>query len=255
MKEAWPLIHPKSKEGFQYFMTTVDEYSRFAKVTPLKRKSEASSKLTQVMNRFEGFNLGHDGGGLYSVQITGNSIISKHDKFIEIAFPEMDTSQDEATDYSDQAPDASSIQSQEYDSESDKSDTQDRNVVKNESHINDPLTYIPETPSSFRTELAEGSNSETLAKPDNTSHPYNLRPRNNRALPSSISTGDETSLKDALTSFEATLWKEAIQEEFETVQRAGTYQHVANLVSWWNANPVRGNSQTEERWSWITVSI
>lgn len=55
-------------------------------------------------------------------------------------------------------------------------------------------------------------------------HGYSLRPRANTALPKVISTGDEPSLKDALASPEASFWKQAINEEFETIQSAGTYK-------------------------------
>lgn len=59
---------------------------------------------------------------------------------------------------------------------------------------------------------------------------YNLRPRTNVALPDSISTHDEPSLKVALCSNEQEYWQAAVAEEFETVISAGAWEQSAEAL-------------------------
>ena len=46
-------INPRSQEGHDYFLTIVDEATRYAETIPLHNKSDASGALYEFMNRFE----------------------------------------------------------------------------------------------------------------------------------------------------------------------------------------------------------
>ena len=204
----------------------------FQPITPKQSKFE--SRLV------EGINLGHVSGGLYKIVTSSKIFVTKHCKFLEHEFPGSclvngesrgDISGDgyeSSVGIEDTGSTSSSsgylsldddgVASNDSDSVSDEHengpDDEEQNDIPGETNL-DTVTHIPGIPSKFGTD-------ESCAPPD---HGYNLRSRANAAIPTSISTDDEPTLKEALASSESEHWKAAIQEEFDTVMQSDTYVH------------------------------
>ena len=91
----------------------------------------------------------------------------------------------------------------------------------------DSITYRPTEPSNFRTtpESSDNENDDSLQpKLDG----YNLRQRQHidytaLAIPETITTIDEPSIKSALNSSERNLWIKAIKEEMEVLEDNDTW--------------------------------
>lgn len=81
------------------------------------------------------------------------------------------------------------------------------------------VTHVPMEPSKFGTDADETD--EQLQR-------YNYMPRNNKAIPSVLSTADQPALKDALASTDAHFSAAAIQEEFDTITNANTHEEVSH---------------------------
>lgn len=82
--------------------------------------------------------------------------------------------------------------------------------------------YIPTFPS--RHGINSESMDRTISDLAMRSEPYNLRLRTNAALPLSITTKYEPSVKEVLSSPESQHWIDAINEEFNTIEEFGTYE-------------------------------
>ena len=176
----------------------------FQSITP--KQSQFESRLV------EGIHLGHVSGGLYRIMTSSKIFVAKHCKFLEHKFPGSYLLGVESTGVAsgdgfessvvieDSGSSSSSsrylcrdddgVASSDSDSMSDehgnRHDDEDQNGILGETNL-DTVTHIPARPSKLATD-------ESCASPG---HGYNLRSRANAAIPTSISTEDETTLKEA----------------------------------------------------------
>lgn len=194
---------------------------------------------------YEGICIGHDGGEVYIVLTVDGIIRTKHVKPFEQQFPglsifknesDSETERDGSTetdedssDYAelrlDENSDTDSSQSHSSGGEDDVDDDLDEAENKEDGYAD--ITHIPEAPSTHRddeSDTEDGNDSE-----EEVQRPSNLRqiPRikyNCRALPMEITTEDEPKLSIALKSPERHIWLDAIQEEFDKLEKSKTWE-------------------------------
>lgn len=199
---------------------------------------------------FEGVWLGHQDGGVYHVLSMNGVCRTKHTHPFELEFPGMSLLEGDngeahtPEEHHDFVPDTTQILSDSTEG----SQSQDSDLDESAQDI---LTHIPHQPSMNGESDADDSESienagdheiDTQESGDNVTDsdfsdainapppegPYALRPRSNvkyscMALPSDISTSDEPSISEALSSPERSRWISQIAEDFTTLEKAGTW--------------------------------
>ena len=199
-------------------------------VSPVRKSSpKFHSRL------LDGINLGHVGGGLYKVQNAGRIFTSKHARFDEKRFPGLSTratspsshNNDRVVEISDDEMLDSTYTSYESNDEIENDTNAPEPAYPGTLVTQEELTHVPPGPSTHGEESTANGQGENAT---GASHGYNLRSRTHMALPGEISTTDDPSVKVALDSPEAQYWKNAIEEEFQTIEDSGTYE-VATEVS------------------------
>lgn len=205
-------------------------------------------KLTTFGSRLrEGILLLHEGGGVYRVLTDTGTVRTKHVKPLETEFPGMgriersklDDDEGSISNFS-----LSSDESSDHTSDEDIPDAQERSIANWEVQVDmEELTHVPVVESSHGVtppdsdrdeqdddEESQAENSANDADGSENDHPsgYNLRPRRpvsytHMALPKTITTDDEPKLRVALNSAERSYWLKAIEEEFDTLTKNGTW--------------------------------
>lgn len=182
-------------------------------------------KLPKFSSRLiEGVNLGHVGGGLYRVLTENGVITSKHVKMIENQFP--------GSSLLNKASGTDSLVTENETLEC-ETDSDDDFYVSPETEEPlavdlDMLTHIPFESSKHGEEQGDvGPVDEDEIQPELPSapnHGYSLRSRSNVALPTAVSTSDDPSISEAMSSPESKYWQGALKEEFRTLKQANTWK-------------------------------
>lgn len=199
------------------------------------------SKSAPRLGTFEqrtrrGLCLQHIGGGLYDVLTDFGTVRTKHVRFEEDTFPRIAGLNLPRSELNQQGETVSITQTDSDNSEYEtaeetelKDDTVSSHDSDDEPIGNQLLTYIP--PESSR--YGESSNSYNENDPNTnlcrTSERCSLRPERRvyytaKAMPTAITTEDEPKLSTALKSPERNYWLESIQEEFDTLEKNGTWE-------------------------------
>lgn len=192
------------------------------------------SKLPKFDARLkEGICLGHIQGGIYNILSSTGIVRTKHVKMKEKEFPSIPT--DEVSVPFQVEDTQQPFHGSHPPFEDDDDDPGESSQVQQADLNIEALSYIPAQPSTFgqedsqptATDPADQEEEQEAEHPTpssrQTATPHNLRSRATVTIPS-ITTPDEPTLSQAFQSDEASLWKESIEEEFETLHKAETWR-------------------------------
>lgn len=166
---------------------------------------------------------------MYRILTNRGIITTKHVRMVEAEFPGTSLFEKASSDETHKDRDQREGNYGYFDSKSDYEDLNLTYILFIPSHEPEPVVALDhDMHDDGPSVIPEPGQSPSTAVPpvDTTLHGYNLRSKANMAIPETISTKDEPCLRDALASSESGAWREAINQEFDTIVKAGTYVDV-----------------------------